>query len=73
MVIKIGGVEIDKTSDIEEIVQLREGLNELGIDTLSEGVSWLKDLSIEERIDFSFIINEHIADSLISFFTFGLF
>lgn len=73
MVIKIGGIEIDKASKIEEVTQLRAGLDELGIDGAIDGFQWMADLSIEERFQFAQIVGEYLTDSAISIFTFGFF
>ena len=73
MVIKIGGVEIDKTSKVEEITQLRAGLEELEVSGIIDGYNWLSELTVEERWHFAQIVSEHIGDSLVTFFTFGIF
>lgn len=73
MIIKIGGIEINKLSNIKEVNQLRAGLDELGIDTPLEGLVWLKELSLEEMIDFISIVGDYGIDAVISFLTFGIF
>lgn len=73
MIVKIGGIEIDTASKVEEVTQLRAGLDELGVSGAIDGFKWLADLSIDERLQFAQIVSEYIGDSLISFFSFGLF
>ena len=73
MIVKIGGIEIDSNSSIEEVEQLRAGLDGLGIDTIMEGMNWIANLPRLERYEFASIMSGHTFDAIKSLFTFGLF
>ena len=73
MIIKIGGIEIDQLSNVKEINQLRVGLDSLDLDTPLKGLSWLNELSLEDKMEFLSIIKDYGVDSILSFFTFGIF
>lgn len=74
MVVKIGGVEIENGSPTEMMSDLTSELKDMGVDNMSELVDWVKDLSIEDRMEFSVIselaVWESVARAFKSFFLF---
>lgn len=74
MVVKIGGVEIENGSPTEMMSNLTSELKDMGVDSMPELIDWVKDLSIEDRMEFSAIselsVWESVARALKSFFLF---
>jgi|HigsolmetaAR204D_1030405.scaffolds.fasta_scaffold00007_14 hypothetical protein len=74
MVVKIGGVEIENGSPTEMMIDLTSELKDMGVDSMPELIDWVKDLSIEDRMEFSAIselsVWESVARALKSFFLF---
>lgn len=73
MVIKIGGITIDKLSQIDEATQLRAGLDELSIYNAIDGIKWMSNLSVEEGFEYIRIAGEYTVDMALSFLSFGIF
>lgn len=71
-VIEIGGIAIDKESEISSIEQLQEGFEGVGVDTLTGLITWISELGLSDRIKFAQIVGEYGVDTVVSFFTFGI-
>ncbi len=74
MVVKIGGVEIENGSPTEMMSDLTSELKDMGVDSMPELIDWIKDLSMEDRMEFSAIseltVWESVATVFKSFFLF---
>lgn len=74
MVVKIGGVEIENSSPTEMMSDLTTELKDMGVDSMPELIDWVKDLSIEDKMEFSVISELAVWESVVivfkSFFLF---
>jgi hypothetical protein len=68
MVIKIGGIEIEKSSPTEMMNDLTTELKDIGVDSIPELIDWVKDLSIEDKMEFSAIFELSFFESMVETF-----
>jgi len=73
MIVRVGGIEIDKSLDVNNTTQLMDGFAEVGIDEVPKFINWMESLSISERTEFTKLVNQDVLEVIQSFVTFGLF